>query len=326
MAGTLRRLYRECRTAHYASNLEVEYRHSVPTASGEPIRLCWGASGSNFGDALSPLIVHLLSGRPLIGRNLQPYNGKPRLLALGTILERAHDGDTIWGSGCRNGELAAHTLDVRAVRGPLTRDYLLERGIDCPECYGDPAMLMPWLYRPEVEPRYDVGIIRHYNDLSRPLASADLSFREIDVTADPLRVVDEICACRTIVSSSLHGLILAEAYGIPACWLHPEAASWHYPEPEMKYHDYFLATGRQVCALTCGRSFDVTAAVEQARATPRRALKPQPLLASFPYLRKGVRTLDDLAAFRIQAVSVAVPLGDMFRRAAGKLACRLRGE
>jgi len=36
---------------------------------------------------------------------------------------------------------------------------------------------------------------------------------------DPLEVARQIASCRKIVSSSLHGIIAAHAYGIPAAWV-----------------------------------------------------------------------------------------------------------
>lgn len=58
-------------------------------------------------------------------------------------------------------------LDVRAVRGPLTREFLLKKGIACPEIYGDPTLLFP-LYFPEfkkaAKSSRDYSIVPHFSD------------------------------------------------------------------------------------------------------------------------------------------------------------------
>lgn len=58
----------------------------------------------------------------------------------------------MWGAGVIDDakELPAHPKKVLAVRGPLSRKYLLDRGIECPAVYGDPALLVPKVYHPSV--------------------------------------------------------------------------------------------------------------------------------------------------------------------------------
>ena len=54
-------------------------------------------------------------------------------------------------------------------------------------------------------------------------------------------VIDEILKCNKIVSSSLHGIVLAEAYGIPAKW---EKYSDDVLGNGFKFRDYLSGTGR----------------------------------------------------------------------------------
>ena len=112
------------------------------------------------------------------------------------------------------------------MRGPLTRSRLLDVGIDCPPVYGDPALLVPLYYWPEVEKTHDVGIvIRHSEHLWRDLDQDD-SVKVIDFgSSDIETVLREILSCRRIISSSLHGLVIADAYGIPNAWLGTEGGS-----------------------------------------------------------------------------------------------------
>lgn len=248
--GRLARLYRDYQASRYAEGLVVTYLDSIghKADAGLALNLCWGASSSNFGDALSPLIVHLLTGRELVGKNNDTSLPAPRLLALGSILERAVNHDVVWGAGARGEKLSCTELEVHAVRGPITREWLQKQGVPCPEVYGDPALLMPWLYQPEVKKEFDVGVIRHYADTDG-VGPSNLKVSVIDVKEEPLNVIDKICRCKTILSSSLHGLIVAEAYKIPSCWLRPADHFWSHPEPQMKYKDYYLGSGREQPAL-----------------------------------------------------------------------------
>lgn len=56
-------------------------------------------------------------------------------------------------------------------------------------------------------------------------------------------IIESLLSCRRIASSSLHGLILADAYGIPSAWLMAEAdKGGSRPKGgEFKYYDYFAS-------------------------------------------------------------------------------------
>jgi pyruvyltransferase len=54
--------------------------------------------------------------------------------------------------------------------------------------------------------------------------------------------VDQLCRCRVIASSSLHGLIAADAYDIPFVWI---SLSKRLVGGDFKFRDYFLSTGRE---------------------------------------------------------------------------------
>ena len=90
-------------------------------------------------------------------------------MVIGSIIDWMTNKDSIiWGSGVRNPDnpLPAIPHKVLAVRGPLTRKYLVSQGVECPEIYGDPALLLPKFYSPPiVDKKYSIGIILHKNDL-----------------------------------------------------------------------------------------------------------------------------------------------------------------
>lgn len=198
-------------------------------------------NGTNFGDELSVPIVEWVSGRRC--RAVSGDEGN-KLIAIGTLIEDwARDGDIIWGAGSRcirPENVTGRRLDVRMVRGPLTRDYLIANGISCPKVYGDPAILLPLTYPLTLKPprarKHELGVVLSILDSRPPLEIG----HPIDVRRPWREIVSELCECRKIVSSSLHGIIVAESYGIPAVWLLPTR------EMAVKYRDYYLATGRTV--------------------------------------------------------------------------------
>jgi pyruvyltransferase len=215
-------------------NLSILPLYSTDTEV--PVLHRWEPKGwDNFGDALSQPIVERILGRK-IERVTRP--DQKRLLAVGSILHSARNGDVIWGTGLMTKWFPDHItqLDVRAVRGPLTRDTLLARGVPCPEVYGDPALLLPILF-PEFKP----NPIRDY--IIIPHASETGLFRDDPHFVSPRDpwevVVRKILESKFVISSSLHGIIVAEAYGIPARMLLCTNKS-----QLRKYEDYYLGTGR----------------------------------------------------------------------------------
>ena len=133
----------------------------------------------------------------------------------------------IWGSGVvyPHKPISAIPKKVLAVRGPLTRNYLLERGIECPKVYGDPALLFPKFYIPKNKNRrYKVGIIPHFRDQNNTILDAfkgENGVLMIDVKKiHPWHLfIDQIVQCENILTSSLHGLIIADTYEVPNLWI-----------------------------------------------------------------------------------------------------------
>lgn len=212
-----------------------------------PIRLYYWADAPNFGDALSAAVVSWLADRPV---EHAPKTQPGKLLGIGSILQSALDGDVVFGSGAhpvgyegfwRGWKNAGAKPTVLAVRGPLSRDLLLARDIACPPVFGDPAILLPRFYKPRSRRgQYKIGLVPHLADGEKfkHFPRSD-EVKVIKVWHAWQDVVDEIHACERIISSSLHGLIVAESLGIPATWFR---ASPH--EGYIKYADYYAASNR----------------------------------------------------------------------------------
>lgn len=218
----------------------------------------WHRDDNNFGDQMAPFLLQAASG---VAPIWVPgwYPGK--ILGLGSLIHRIQDGDVVWGTGAiKNAPVEARPKTrILAVRGPLTRALLWS---DVPEIYGDPALLLPRYYDQPQESTYDIGVIPHYLDKPFMQLSPDPAVLMIDVQSSWRKVVDSIRKCSAVISSSLHGLIVAEAYGIPATWA---SAGDRLTGGAFKFHDYYLSTGREP-----------PAPVPWNGRLPRRLLAPPP--------------------------------------------------
>lgn len=219
-----------------------------------PLSFALGQSYANLGDALSPVMVTLLSGLPCT--HMAQDTGKPRLGAVGTIAHAFKGGEVwIWGTGTskfvnplekgpnKRPFIAAEAARFRvaATRGPVTRRVLGEENALGAPAFGDPVWLLPQFYRPELPKRWKLGVIVHLADLNdrsyevvvkeaflryaipeSERSNVRLINTVTDITTDALRErIDEILDCERLVSTSLHGMVFAESYGIPCLYFSP---------------------------------------------------------------------------------------------------------
>lgn len=233
----------------------------------------------SFEDELSKIIVEKLAKKEV------PHSEtSPKLLAIGSILHCANDGDIIWGTGLHgpDNHYNFNTLDIRALRGQITSAFVKTKSIPDPKIYGDPAILLPRLFDFEYHPRPCVAIIPHITDIQKVkmmLSNLNFNYCFIDPTEHYEQVIQKLLHCSFVVSSSLHALIVADVYMVPFRWMRLPGTV----EPEYKYHDYFLSTGR----------FDPKAAksIEEALELGRHPIIDKKLLTklqddlikSFPY-------------------------------------------
>lgn len=205
------------------------------------IRMFWWDDTPNLGDTIAPMIVEKLSGRRVVHRE---KTERFKLVSCGSIVSKARAGDIVWGSGSLDREIRMRSANIliKAVRGPLTRELLLAQGVECPEVYGDPGCLAPILY-PKAECAKDIrlGVIPHYTEKSL-FTSDDPSVALIDIQAPPEEFFAKLSRCQRVASSSLHGIIFAESYDIPASWL---KISENVRGGGHKFRDYYLGTGRE---------------------------------------------------------------------------------
>lgn len=208
----------------------------------------------NWGDYVNLVLAGFISSKKVF-----PYlyvTSKKTIAMMGSILPWAIDENTIvWGSGCldSNDPLWKNInkpKQVLAVRGPLTRDVLLKNSIDCPEIYGDPALLFPRYYSPQIEKKYQYGVILHVstNITESILSKVESIYGTSVLLINPKKFnhwnefIDSILSCKNILSSSLHGIIIADAYHIPNVWI--SVTNMEHPDNNFKFKDYYLSVGK----------------------------------------------------------------------------------
>lgn len=179
-------------------------------------KACWCLS-LNFGDVITPWLIEKITGSKPIYIDMSDKQDK--FVVSGSILNWCDSSCHVWGAGIANSEdIIPKDINILATRGPISAERARECGCSCPQIYGDPALLMPKFYKSNSEKEYKLGIIPHYIDQAFYVTVADRlpPHRMINVF-DPIEeVIEAIVSCEVILSSSLHGLIVADAYGVPS--------------------------------------------------------------------------------------------------------------
>ena len=210
-----------------------------------------GKVSENWGDRLNPALVHLLSGQKPVPRS-QVWNISFRSVhyMIGSGLGGVVDPNAvIYGTGFLKYSQKPKVLprNIVSVRGPLSSQKYEEAGWPTSIPFGDMALVLPHFYRPrEYKARYEIGIIPHFREFNSDAwaylrRSSNAKF--IDICSPIVEVVEQISTCKVIASSSLHGLIAADAYGIPSVWVR---ASDSPRGDYFKFHDYLMSVNKYV--------------------------------------------------------------------------------
>lgn len=207
----------------------------------------WSHS-TNFGDGLNYFLVQYLSEKIVIhSRFIKFFHEEIIYNVVGSILQWAKKNSIIWGAGfiSSDSQLITKDLTIFAVRGKLSVEILNRNNINTANiAIGDPALLLPYIYDPKIEKKYKVGILPHYVDKNHPwvLKNSSTDTIVIDIECGPnwKNFIDQILSCEIIVSSSLHGLIVADAYGLPTTWV---SFSNQIQGKGFKFQDYYSSIG-----------------------------------------------------------------------------------
>lgn len=203
----------------------------------------------NWGDDLNPILCEKISGKP---SRFSSGEDSEKYMCIGSILSKADSRTEVWGAGFMQKDERIRSVPSRvyALRGPLSARRLNTLGVATPDVYGDPALLIskyaPEFARNDSDRRFRVGVIPHYVDQGNPLLSyyrQDPACTVIDIRDGIWNVIEQVNNCEIVYSSSLHGLVCADAYGIPNVWVE---FSSNVSGSGFKFRDYFLGAERTV--------------------------------------------------------------------------------
>lgn len=183
------------------------------------IPLCYFDEVKNVGDALNLDIIKYISGKD--GVKVPSTKLFKHLCAVGSVLSSMNHNSVVWGSGLIS-EDAINTItelgDIRAVRGFYSKQKIEEKfNVKLKIPLGDPALLLPRMYNASQKKDYEFGLVLHYMDETHPIIDKvqALGGNIIYVSLPVADFIEELTRCNAIISSSMHGLIISDAYNIP---------------------------------------------------------------------------------------------------------------
>lgn len=276
----------------------------------KPLKIFYYKKNSNFGDLLNEFLVEEIFGRRVVYAD--PLDCE--ICAIGSILDVFLDhrgfvnrlfhpfamrpSVTVWGSGfikqpksSSGDKHLRRQLRVQAVRGKHTLQRLQKiTGEELNRvALGDPGLLASKLIKQNlIKKEFELGIVPHYTDQEQlyfqQMADRIPGSRIIDICAPPMNVLQEIAACKVIVATAMHALIVADSLGIPNQWL---VASESITGGRYKFDDYYSAYD-----LNCEpfdlrtnefTENDLQVVIKNYRINPEQVQKLQNgLIASFP--------------------------------------------
>lgn len=196
----------------------------------------------NFGDLLSSYLID----RFLHLQSAWSPPAEAELVMVGSILHHVPKNWKGVVAGC--GKLYDSTIvpqeaKVLAVRGPLTAKGL-KKGV----VLGDPGLIADELVGYQ-DKKWELGLVPHWSDntLEKNPIFLEYNPKIIRVSDDPLEVIRQIGSCKKIVASSLHGIILADAFGIPRrIEMAPDMLKNPVEGGLFKWHDYSASIGMKL--------------------------------------------------------------------------------
>ena len=207
----------------------------------------------NYGDYYNQIIINRILNKKvhIVDINLYNrlyldkfvYSNKELICGIGSILHYADENCVVWGTGSiwYDSVPKSKPKEILGVRGKLTHKNLENKGFLSPEIFGDPGLLVKKYSDNSLSKKtkkYKLGIVPHHAE--RGLKLFDEFRKNKDILVLDIEDVDnflqDLTSCEMIASSSLHGLIFSDSFGIPNVWL---SFSDLIHGQHFKYHDYY---------------------------------------------------------------------------------------
>lgn len=173
----------------------------------------------------------------------------------------------VWGTGFfsdRDGQqlhLVRKNVSFIALRGKLTMLIMEKAGckFDAPPVLCDGGILTANCFHEQVKKQYRVGFIPHYKEMDLCSDKGLLEAMEkrndaivINLKDDPKLVIQQIAQCETVISSSLHGCIVADSFHIP----NVRVQLSDIPGTGFKFDDYYSGFGLNNPAIHIDKAVD----------------------------------------------------------------------
>lgn len=261
-----------------------------------PILAYWWDVNQNFGDWIGPWLIASITQRTVI--NTRAQNVPSSLFTVGSILGHITQEQgcvDVWGSGLIAPLDQKKILkrlnkskkpNFHAVRGKLTQAEIEKKmGWVIPNVYGDPALLISEFYKAN---SLDLKIVIcphhiHYKQVKEKFNNT--AIHVIDVMQPPHIVIDQIASADYCLSSSLHGLIIAQAYEVPWNWL--RFSTEPLVGDTFKFYDFFSIFESGLDIKPTDLTFDdlkpeIIEKLKQTSILPRLKVSLRELRDSFP--------------------------------------------
>ena len=289
--------------------------------------LYWYRTETNFGDAFSPMAVRYCFGTTVcpagkwsadlvaegsvlgftLFRDMLDLNPFQKgILATRAFANRILRRPlTVWGSGLMfpinapRSKVMIRRPQFFALRGERTRQELIAAGMldrGCEVALGDPGIFMPEVLGLCSRQQGPLGFVVHAFHWQSGFVEAyhreHPEIRLIDPRQSPKVVASEIAGCSAIYSSSLHGLVVADALGIPNRWVALETPYATRLLNRFKFDDYYSAFGirREPCTIREISEAPVYDPISQdALRSAKKALKDSAVGSLAGISEEGVR-------------------------------------